>query len=285
MIPKVIHQTGPQDRSRWHPLWSRCQQSWLEKFCDAEYKFWTDRDIDDLIKTHYPEHYGMYREFPLSIMRIDFARFCILHHYGGIYADLDMYCYQDFYPEIQHAAAVVVENPHGNDPIENSLMASEPSHNFWHQCMELSKQRYFYVKHRYPNRFNDIKTISNNERLGKLMRPYMVFYITGTNLVSTVFRANIHGVATFAGHVYNNLSESYDPAFRTKHMHSGSWGSEDFASEQQHLEDYERIRHIDLNHFDFYTDYTNGNYLKEPQLDLHKNDNSHDARDWINEYS
>jgi len=285
LIPKVIHQTGPQDQSRWHPLWSRCQQSWTERFGDAEYRFWTDQDLDDLIKTHYPEHYGVYQDFPLSIMRIDFARFCILHHCGGIYADLDMYCYRDFYPEIQHAAAVVIENPHGNDPIENSLMASEPSHDFWRQCMQLCEQRYQYVRNRHPRLFKDIQSISSDERLGKLLRPYMVFYITGTNLVSTVFRANINGVATFAGHVYNNLAESYDPAFRTKHMHSGSWGSEDFVSEQQHFQDYERIRHIDLNHFDFYTDYTNGNYLKEPQLDLHKNDNGHDARYWINEYS
>jgi mannosyltransferase OCH1-like enzyme len=52
-IPKIIHQTAPADRSKWHAIWTPCQKSWRTQFPDWEYKMWTDEDLEDLIKTKY----------------------------------------------------------------------------------------------------------------------------------------------------------------------------------------------------------------------------------------
>ena len=47
MIPKIIHQTAPADKSKWHPIWEICQNSWKENFPSPEYsyKFWNDDDL------------------------------------------------------------------------------------------------------------------------------------------------------------------------------------------------------------------------------------------------
>lgn len=32
VIPKIIHQLAPTDITKWHPLWSHCQNSWKNIF-------------------------------------------------------------------------------------------------------------------------------------------------------------------------------------------------------------------------------------------------------------
>lgn len=270
MISKIIHQTGPTDTSKWHPLWKQCQQSWHSNFKDFEYKFWNDEEIDILVKDHYPKYYDMYSSFSIHIMKIDFVRFCMLHKFGGIYADLDMFCYQNFYSDLQDGAHII-ENPYGNDPFENSLMCSRPNEQFFLECMEKSLARHTLVKEKYPKLIDDLNSI-NHDSFKKYQRPYLVFYVTGTNLVSTVARETKEQVYCLPGCVYNNLSTSYDPMFRTKHMHTGVWGKENINIIDDYNENYQKMRKVNLLDYDFYTDYTNGNYLKTNELDLYKND-------------
>lgn len=199
-----------------------------------------------------------------------------MHHCGGIYADMDYYCYQDFHSELADSACVV-ENPYGNDPIENSLMASVPGHDFWTHCMELSLQRYQQVKHKRPDLLENIKVISADRRYGLKLRPYLVFYVTGTNLISSAYRA--HGRSTQVGTLcalyYNNCDISYDPAYRARHIHTGLWGRENHQLTELLAAEYQSLRNIPVESFDFYHDYSGGRYLRDPdsyQLDFDKND-------------
>lgn len=274
MIPKIIHQTGPTDKSTWHPLWHKCQQSWLEHFKDFEYKFWNDEEIDNLVKEGYPQYYKTYIDFPIHIMKIDFVRFCILHKFGGIYADLDMFVYKNFYEDLQDGAHLI-ENPLGNDTFENSLMCSRPKELFFLQCMEKSLERYYYVKEKYTKLLNDTTNINENS-FDNYQRPYLVFYITGTNLVSSVARESKEHLYGLPGCVYNNVDISYDPMFKTKHMHTGVWGKENIRLIKDYKQNYKKMRKIDLLNFDFFTDYTNDNYLKTNEIDLFKNDVDND---------
>lgn len=270
-IPKIIHQTGPSNRQLWHPLWSRCQQSWLEKFGDFDYKFWDDSEIDRLIRTEYPEYWKMYQDFPVHIMKIDFVRLCMMHKFGGIYCDLDVFCYQNFYPELTHPL-YLLENPLGNDPIENSMMCSVPGHPFWIECMELTKVRYEYVKSRYPDLFARIEFIANSKEHGLKFRPYFVFYITGTNHLSAAARMTNHTVHTLPGILFNNSDMSYHPEYRTKHVHTGLWGKESQNIYLDKDKALSTLRTVPINAFDFYTDYTGGNYLMKNKIDWNKNE-------------
>jgi hypothetical protein len=271
IIPKIIHQTGPKDRSKWHPLWARCQQSWLNHFSDFEYKFWDDDTIDNLVKTEYSQYWSMYQDFPIHIMRIDFSRLCLMHKFGGIYCDLDVFCYQNFYDELTESV-YLLENPMGNDPIENSIMCSIPNHKFWIECMELTKFRYDYVKNKYADMFQNIKPIAANGKYGLEFRPYFVFYITGTNHLSSVARTTNHDVYTLPGILYNNNDMSYHPEYRTKHVHTGLWGkeSQEIVESRNHTKSF--LRNVPVDDYDFYTDYTDGKYLTINKLDWHKNE-------------
>jgi mannosyltransferase OCH1-like enzyme len=271
-IPKIIHQTGPEDRSKWHPLWFRCQKSWHENFPDFEYRFWNDSDIDNLIHDYYPQYWKMYSNFPAHIMKIDFARFAIMHYHGGIYADLDYFCYQNFYEELTESA-YVVENPYGNDPIENSLMCSEKGAEFFVKCMDLSHDRYQYTKTTNPEMLENVSVISKDKAFGLILRPYIVFFITGTQLISSAYRKYSDLASTLPGILYNNNDASYDPSYRTKHIHTGLWGRENIEIIDELQNSYENLRNIPIDQFDFYYDYSNGKYMKQPYLDLSKNDN------------
>ena len=272
-IPKIIHQTAQKDISLWHPLWKHCQNSWKIHFSDFEYKFWGDEDIDLLIKNEYPQYWDMYSEFPVHIMKIDFIRFALMHKFGGIYADMDYYCYQNFYNELTKPV-YLVENPYGNDPIENSLMCSVPNHPFWIYCMDMVQDRYNYTKTRRADLLNSVKIISSDMQYGLKLRPYLVFYIAGTNLIASAYRNKItdKDIGTLSALYYNNNDMSYDPSYKAKHIHTGLWGEENQQLTELLSSEYQALRNIPIESFDFYYDYSYGNYLKNSyELDWDKN--------------
>lgn len=132
MIPKIVHQTAPADRTKWPPTWARCQQTVFDAFRGFEYRMWTDDDIDMLARTSFPWFYPVFADFPSQIYRADAARYMILYLYGGIYIDMDMEVLRDFYHVMKGEDVYVVESPFPNvEKVQNSLMASPPRHPFW----------------------------------------------------------------------------------------------------------------------------------------------------------
>lgn len=141
MIPKIIHQTGPAEE-KFHPIWKECQESWKKQYPDFEYKFWTDEDLRNLVEEKYTPLLKLYDSFPHHIMRVDFARFCILHAYGGIYADLDIYCYKNFYNLLKRDLYIVESWKEWEEKVQNSLMISSKNNSFWEKCIIFSSMNY-----------------------------------------------------------------------------------------------------------------------------------------------
>lgn len=260
-ISKIIHHIAPTNRSRWHPMWERCYPSWQEQFVDFEHKLWNDEeDIDNIVRDYYPEYYDTYLEFPLHIMRIDFARFCILHRHGGIYADMDVYCYKNFYDGLANSV-YIQQAPYGDVPIENALMASEPNNEFWLKCMNKSVEIYNDKVKRREN------TLHIKDRLDQLI----VTSATGPHLVFEVLKENQLGIDILPGILYNNHGLSYHPEYRTKHMLTGMWGKEATDNRNEYIKElslYSDLTGVTIETFDFYKDYTNGGYLKESNFNL-----------------
>jgi inositol phosphorylceramide mannosyltransferase catalytic subunit len=63
---------------------------------DYNYLFFTDENIEDFFKMHYPSYYHTYLKLPVKIQKIDFFRYVAIYHYGGFYLDLDMNVLQPF---------------------------------------------------------------------------------------------------------------------------------------------------------------------------------------------
>ena len=256
-IPKLLHQLAPANKDNWHPLWHHCRQSWLDNYKNYNYVLWNDEDIELLVKTYYSPFYETYKQFPFQINRVDFARFCILHRYGGVYADMDMYCYQNFFNELTEECYITGSLMHG-ETVQNSLMASVINHEFFAECMFKCKELFDSGNVVYDK--SNITCRESNE---------YVLEVTGPRLLSKVFAATKHKVSILPAELYNPNYLSYNSDIRTKHMLTGRWGKEmmdikaaehslvaESVSHQEFLKrDYKGFRNIDVDNFDFKKSY------------------------------
>lgn len=238
MIPKIIHHTGPADRSKWNPIWIPCYHSWYNVFPEDQYThiFWSNEDSNELVKSEYPEFYDTYMAFPADVMRWDFSRYCIMHKYGGIYADMDIYCYKDFYEQIKSYDLVLAESINKLYSVENCLMASKPTSQFYYDCLETSERTYLNNIHLNIERVKDLPQIytsyiSNMTGLNLLSNVY-AWYRSDRNMKTRLFEFDKFQ----ANYLY------YSDDLFTKHMCTDSWsgyGSKD----------------IEVDNFDFYKNY------------------------------
>src|ERR1700678_1877163 len=93
MVPRLIHQSY---KTVEHPYPRNWQQSWRDSHPGWDYRFHTDNDNRDLVRTHFSRFLAAFDAFPNGIMRADFARFLYLCLCGGVYADLDYVCLSPF---------------------------------------------------------------------------------------------------------------------------------------------------------------------------------------------
>lgn len=274
MIPQIIHQIAPQDKTLWHPVWEACRQSWLDVFEGFEFKFWNDKDdINGLVKTYYPQHWELYQSFPAHIMRIDFARLCMLHKYGGIYADMDVFCYRNFYDLLVGADLFIMEAPYGDIPVENALMVSTQGNPFFTDVMQAASEN---ASQKAPSLKDNFADAEN--------RKVIAFEAAGFGLIYEVLKKHRGGYVVLNGDLFNNHGMSYHPLFFTKHVLTGIWGDEgrehlrdcfnrnaknqkDFTEFMKHVFVEEAIKYTDdisitKENFSFFKDYTNGQFLK-----------------------
>ena len=148
-IPKIIHQTWKNDTVP-EPLLSY-RERWMEKYPDFEFKFYTDEDLENIVKERYPQYLGLYKSFTSPIERVDFARYVILEKYGGIYADLDMIPINKISDDVFDTENIIFSS----EPIEhakkiysrrvvlcNAFMMSPPQHEFWPKLIKYIVDNY-----------------------------------------------------------------------------------------------------------------------------------------------
>ena len=131
-VPKIIHQQWkndnvPQKFMKW-------RKKWLEMYPQPEYEhmLWTDKNGRELIVEHYPWFLETYDGYHHNINRADAARYFILHHYGGIYADLDYEPQSNFFEYLPPNQVAMVESPYyWNEKTQNCLMSSPKHDPFW----------------------------------------------------------------------------------------------------------------------------------------------------------
>jgi UDP:flavonoid glycosyltransferase YjiC (YdhE family)/GT2 family glycosyltransferase len=145
-IPRTIHQTWKTIDIP--PRWQAYQSSWQAQHPDWQYRLWTDAELRDLIATHYAWFLPIYDSYPEAIMRVDAARYFVLHQHGGVYADLDYECLRSFDTLLRDQRLVL-----GLEPAEhldqlltratnlpmlvgNAIMASTPNHPFWEHIFD-----------------------------------------------------------------------------------------------------------------------------------------------------
>jgi mannosyltransferase OCH1-like enzyme len=116
MIPKIVHQTWRSDSLP--IIFQNIYDTNKTVNPDFEFKLWSHRpgppDIDEFIKKEYPDIYDIFNDAKYGVQKADIARIAILHHFGGIYIDLDILCLKSLSTLIDFDS-------------ENVYMALEPS--------------------------------------------------------------------------------------------------------------------------------------------------------------
>jgi mannosyltransferase OCH1-like enzyme len=266
MIPKIIHQIFPEDKQQWNPLWFECHESWKKQFSDFEFIYWNDdQSLENLIKIHFPQYHSVYLKCPSHITRIDFARYFILHLYGGIYADMDVYCYQNFYDELIPKEIHLMQSRAWDELVQNSLMISEKSSTFLKLCYEETARRILYLDE-FGHDYSDDEGNPMREVIGTVAGPKL--------LEEVLLQYDCSKIGILPKEFFNPYHLSYDSSYRTKHMLTGRWGKQQFeflvnkkrkkgltiSDEEFMTKCYEIHREFDIHNvtvenFDFYTNY------------------------------
>lgn len=91
-IPKILHKTSRA------LIQGDLQTSFYEE-CKVMYesdgwdvKLWDDDMIDLFVAEHYPQYFKRFKEITPHIKQVDAVRYLFMHHYGGIYLDMDDEC-------------------------------------------------------------------------------------------------------------------------------------------------------------------------------------------------
>ena len=135
-IPKIIHQTYKN-----HNLpgtYKMCQTEIKRLHPDFEYRFYTDEDMDRLMKTEFPEYYDKFNELPRMIMKIDMFRYFLMYKYGGLYTDMDYLMFNNF--DMLNEKVVIPTNRDLDNnrltSLGNCIFASVPNHPFWKSLID-----------------------------------------------------------------------------------------------------------------------------------------------------
>lgn len=88
--PKIIHQTWKDKNVPQH--FKEYMKTCQDLNPSYRYMFWTDDDIQQLIATHYSWFKNIYDSYPYKIQKVDSGRLFIMHHFGGVYLDIDIKC-------------------------------------------------------------------------------------------------------------------------------------------------------------------------------------------------
>lgn len=284
-VPKIIHQIAPADENKWHPLWKKCQESWRTYFSDFEYKLWNDRDdIDELVYNHYPEFTNLYNSFPVHIMRIDFARLCILHKHGGIYGDMDYFVYKNFYDQLTLPIGFIenLTEEYTSARYENSLLYSVAGHNLLYGLIKYCKACHIHFRNEFEKDGKFWRSTKNDA---------IVNNTTGSGMLSEMLKLLTPGkdFQGLDGISFNNRPASYDESFIGKHVHSSVWGNEyckndldsflikngamyscnqaDIVQKYSQELNAKLFQVVKLDEFDFFTDYTSGHFLRHDNLE------------------
>lgn len=116
--------------------------TWEAKNPNWERILWTDRSLLDFVAEFYPDFLPIYTQYPKGIMRADAARYMLLHHFGGVYVDLDCECIRSLDSLITEDRIVVSREPVSHEVEQvhwrglpyllfNGTIASPANHPFW----------------------------------------------------------------------------------------------------------------------------------------------------------
>jgi mannosyltransferase OCH1-like enzyme len=222
-------------------IFNEYRKEWLDMFPDYNHMFHKDDDLRDLIKNYYFDYLEIYDSFQYDIERIDFFRCAMLHHYGGIYIDLDVLPLKSLDSFLSENKVILGFEPdehlthwkinRGNKIIGNALMISPKGNVFWLNLMDYIKKNYVWGKGPVYN--------TGPICISKFYKEHPDYFknviITDSNCFYPITNGSTNKTQTYKGKEYNHVAHGCDiEKAYVVHLWSGSWGKETSSN----LDDY-----------------------------------------------
>jgi hypothetical protein len=164
MIPRTIHQIWIGGEVP--PRWAGLARSWTRHHPDWEYRLWTDAVSRLFVEDRYPGLLTLYDAYRYPVQRADALRYMLLHHFGGVYADMDLECLRSIEPLIAGQRAILARAPPGEQTLNNAFMAAEPGHPLLDEILDtLVRERRLAVTH------HDVLPTTGPAFLQRVFRP------------------------------------------------------------------------------------------------------------------
>ncbi|PFH52816.1 glycosyltransferase family 32 protein [Amanita thiersii Skay4041] len=210
-IPRILHQTWKSDTlpERWRGISQACR----DMMPDYEYMLWTDAASRDFIATHYPWFLDTFDHYPYNIQRADVIRYFVLHHYGGIYLDLDIGCLRPLDPLLVYPVIFPKTIPVG---LSNDLMFSEKHH----PIMEQTIHNLITFDHNWVLNYPTVMFSTGPMYLSMQYGLYVSTHPSTANIEVRVLPKSLYG---------KNAKEGEAPHSFFSHFYGSSWHADDAA--------------------------------------------------------
>jgi mannosyltransferase OCH1-like enzyme len=227
-IPKIIHQIWFQGVNelpvKYKPhikLLKQLNPNW-------KYILWDEKQIENILQTYYMEYYDLYKNFHYMHQKIDFFKYIILYHMGGIYVDMDVIAIKPFdglirkFPRAQLIVSTMPINKligfvltGTSCMINNGTILSVPHHEFLLKLLQEIKK---YTA--YDWSMTKFTKITNT---------------TGPKMFSYMVNKNKHSDITIIDHKYLEPCYGLDnsctvtPNAYVNHVHEQTWIPESYV--------------------------------------------------------
>lgn len=128
LVPKKLHQIILEEgRNSSFAKYISAHESCTSLHSDWEHLLWTDGNATAFVMTHYPEVVSHYMHYAQTIQRTNILRYLLLHHYGGVYLDIDITCRVPLDTLLHLPFVTPGAHPAG---INNAFILARPQHPF-----------------------------------------------------------------------------------------------------------------------------------------------------------
>ena len=176
-IPRIIHQIWFQGEKNMESTVN--MEKWQAQHPGWRYKLWDEPKMRLVISTYYHQYQKKWESFPHMHQKIDFFKYLILDHMGGVYADMDAVPLKPF-DSLLDTDTLVVSTMNANaiesrltfgdiQPINNGIILSPANHPFWKVCLDaiLEQTGSYYFKQQ------EISATTGPEFFSKLIHAYL----------------------------------------------------------------------------------------------------------------
>ena len=128
ILPKIIHQiwmnfSNNKEYNVPPAKYAKSGDSWKQNHKGFLYICWSKDLVEDFVATFFNKYRDIYNNLKYNIQRIDIVRYMFLYRYGGVYADMDIFCISNIYDKlVENGNIFFTTSPTNQGVLANSIM-------------------------------------------------------------------------------------------------------------------------------------------------------------------